>query len=514
MNFSNQNRATIASIAIGSFALLAAGVNFLHAQQGELRGGASSRGDRHSQGWDTAMRLKGQPLPPKFPKIGVDVDRMVLENGIVLYLQEDHRLPLLDAIIFIRTGSYYESAAELGLADLAGDLLRSGGTKNYPPDQLEERLDFIAASLSASIDSERGTVSLNVPIKDADEGLRILADVVRFPLFDESQLELAKQQTIYSLRASNESPGPITRREFSRLLFTESHPAGRTPTIERIRQISQQDMQKFHQKFFQPSQIMIGITGDFNKAEMLQKIRDLFGDWAKTDVQLPALPKANPQPKPGVYYINKKLNQSSLRLGHWGANRDNPDRFAIDLMNDILGGSDFSARLTERVRNDEGLAYSVGTAFPTSQRDTSLFLAAAQTRTETTVKAIQSIIDEIKKMSASKISKNEFETAREMFLYSYVFRFAEPSRALTSLMGLEYEKLPADFLEKEFKGYESVKPEDIDRVAAKYLKPQELTILVVGDFPNFSKDIAALGEPKEIQPLQFNDAPSSGPGAR
>ena len=481
----------------------------LWAQLGEPAPASVGRGDLHSEGWDRAMRLKGPPLPPKFPKLGEEIERVVLPNGLVVYLQEDHRLPLLDAVVLVRTGTYYESAEQLGTADLVGELLRSGGTRNFPPEVLEERLDFIAATLHVSMGAEQCSASLNVPKKDAEEGLRILADLLRHPLFEESRLELAKRQTIFSLRASNDSPGPIIRREFSRLLYMEAHPAGRTPTVEQIQQISQEDLFRFHQKYFYPNQAMLGLTGDFDKAEMLDKVRELFGEWPKAEVQLPPLPKVNPQPKPGVYYVQKEVNQSSLRLGHWGTNRDNPERFAIDLMNDILGGSDFSSRITERVRNDEGLAYSVGTAFPTGQRDISFFLAAAQTKTESTVKAIRSIVDEIRKMTTTPISRNEFETAKEMFLYSYVFRFAEPAQSLTALMRLEYESFPADYLEKEYRGYLAVTPEDIRSVASKYLKPEQLTILIVGDYPKFAEELTQLGQPKQIQPLQF-DGPSQG----
>lgn len=470
-----------------------------------LGGAAPERGNRHSLGWEKALRLKGAPVAPKFPKIGKEVERVVLDNGMIVYIQEDHRLPLLDAIVLVRTGTYYESAEELGTARLVGELLRSGGTKNLSPEKLDERLDFIAAELSAGMDSEQCRISLDVPKKDAEEGLSILADMMRNPLFDESRLELAKRQAIFALRSSNDTPGTILRREFNRLLYTTAHPAGRTATVERIRQISREDLIRFHQKYFHPNEVMIGLTGDFNKAEMLQKVRQFWGDWPKAEVNLPPLPKANTQPQPGIYYVEKQVNQSSLRIGHWGTNRDNPDRFAIDLMNNILGGSDFSSRITERVRNDEGLAYGVGTAFPTSQRDTSFFLAAADTKTESTVKAIDSILDVIRKMASTKVSQNEFQTAKEMFLYSYVFRFAEPAQSLGALMRLEYEKLPADYLEKEFAGYQAVSTEDIERVARKYIHPDQLTIFIVGDSPKFSQDLAKLGQLHQIQPLDFSE---------
>ena len=457
------------------------------------------------------MALKGDPLPPKFPKLGAEIERVVLPNGMVLYLQEDHRLPLLNAVTFVRAGSYYEPAEEIGRAGLVDEVLRTGGTRNYPPEMLEERLDFISANLNVSMRAEECVVTLNVPQKDADEGLRILADVLRNPLFEESRVELAKQQTMFRLRSSNDNPAPMIRREFNRLMFTEAHPSGRTPTLEQIAQISRDDLVQFHGRYFHPNQVMLGLTGDFNKAEMLEKIRGLFGDWQKAEVSLPPLPRVNPEPKAGVYYIPKQLNQSTIRLGHWGTNRDNPDRFAIDLMDSILGGSAFSARLVKRVRNDEGLAYNVGSAFPTSQRDTSFFLVVAQTKTESTVQAIDSILDEVRRMAAAPVSRDEFDTAKEMFLYSYVFRFAEPGRSMSALMNLEYDGLPADYLEKEFAGYQAVTPEDVTRVAQQYLHTDQMAIFVVGDFQKFAEGLAKFGEAREITPLQF-DSPGGRPG--
>ncbi len=468
----------------------------------EPRGGAPAD-NRHSPGWERAMALKGDPLPPKFPKLGAEIERVVLPNGMALYLQEDHRLPLLNAVAFVRTGTYYEPAAEIGRAGLVGEVLRSGGTKSFPPETLEERLDFISAELGVSMQPEECVVTLNVPQKDADEGLRILADVLRNPLFEASRVDLAKQQAMFRLRSSNDNPAPMIRREFNRLMFTESHPSGRTPTLEQIGQISRDDLVQFHGRFFHPNQIMLGLTGDFNKAEMLEKIRGLFGNWARSQVSLPPLPRVNPQPKAGVYYIPRELNQSTIRLGHWGTNRDNPDRFAIDLMDSILGGSSFSARLVKRVRNDEGLAYDVGSAFPTSQRDISFFLVVAQTKTESTVQAIDSILDEVRRMASAPVSRDEFDTAKEMFLYSYVFRFAEPGRAMSALMNLEYDALPADYLEKEFAGYQAVTPEDVARVAKQYLHTEQLTIFVVGDFPKFAEGLGRFGQAREVTPLQF-----------
>jgi zinc protease len=477
----------------------------LRAQEEERRV-PSVRGDKHSEGWARVMKLKGTPMAPNFPKIGEEIERVVLENGLVVYLQEDHRLPLMDATALVRTGSYYETPDELRTSAMVGELLRRGGTKAYPPDQLEERLDFLVANLNVSMAQESCTASINLLQKDAAEGLKILSEVLRNPTFDADRLELARRQTLFNLRSANDSPGPILRREFTRLLYTEAHPAGRNPTFERIQKITRDDLVKFHQKFFHPDQVMIGITGDFKRADMLKLVRETFGDWPKAEVKLPPLPKVSAQPKPGIYYVTKPINQSSFWMAHWGINRDNPDRFAIDLMNEILGGGSLTSRLGERVRNDEGLAYSVSSSYPITTRDTNFFIAAAQTKTESTVQAIQSILDEINKIRTTPVSRNEFETAKEVFLYSYVFRYTEPARSLAALMELEFERLPPDTLEKEFAGYNAVTPADIERVAQKYLRPEELTIFIVGDFPKFAQQAAALGPAKEVQPFNYGEA--------
>ena len=473
-------------------------------------GPVSNRGNQHSVGWDKAMKVKGPPLPPKFPKVGEGIQRVVLDNGLVVYLQEDHRLPLLNVHTLVRTGTYYETPDELRYAALMADQLRRGGTKNYPPDALEQKLDFIAAILNVSMEQEQCVVSLNVPEKDADEGLKIFADVLRNPAFDASRLELAKRQSIFSLMASNDTPGPILQREFRRLMYTDAHPAGRYPTIAQVQKIQRDDLLRFYQKYFHPNEVMIGLSGDFHSADMLAKIKELFGDWPKAEVQLPPLPHVNPVDKPGVYYVQKDVNQSSFFLAHWGVNRDNPDRFAIDLMNDILGGSSFSSRVMERVRNDLGLAYDIGTSFTTSLRDINFFVASGETKTESTVQAIQATIDVVRNMISGTISKNEFDMAKEMVLYSQVFEFSEPSQALAGLMHLEFEHLPADYYEKEFAGYQAVTADDIQRVAKKYLHPDQLTIFIVGDFAKLAKEAAALGPVKEVQPFNFGQPPRGG----
>jgi predicted Zn-dependent peptidase len=237
---------------------------------------------------------------------------------------------------------------------------------------------------------------------------------------------------------------------------------------------------------------------------MLARIQGLFGGWKRSGEPPPPLPAAKPVPRPGTYVVDRDLNQSNLAIGHWGTDRSNPDRFAIHLMNAVLGGGSFSSRITERVRSDEGLAYSARSQYATSDREVGLFLATAQTRTETTVKAIRSIVEEIGKMRASGISENEFRTAKESLLHSYLFRFEDPVENVIRLLRLEIDGLPADYYETEFRGYQAVERADLERAAAKYLRPKDLTLFVVGKLSAFRSDLSALGEVHPIALQEFS----------
>jgi predicted Zn-dependent peptidase len=258
-----------------------------------------------------------------------------------------------------------------------------------------------------------------------------------------------------------------------------------------------------HHKAYRPDHAYLTVTGDFDSKAMLARLRMLFGAWEKSGETLPPLPAVKATPRPGIYVVDRDLEQSNIVLAHWGVDRTNPDRFAIDLMNDILGGGSFSSRVTERVRSDEGLAYSAGTSYGTSDREIGLFRASVQTKTESTVKAVGLLLDEIDKMRKGAVSDNEFDTVREAILYSYVFRFDDAEQNVGRLMGLEIDGLPADWFEKEFAGYQAVTKEDVEKAARKYLHPDQLTIFIVGKLDAFRTELAELGEIHEIQLEEF-----------
>jgi predicted Zn-dependent peptidase len=482
----------------------AVGVSALAQEITHERGGAPGRGDVHSKGWDAAVKFKGAPIPPRFPEVGRDARRVVFDNGLVLFVRGDRRLPLIQMHALIRSGACYETAEEYGVADYVGSLMRSGGTAKWKPQELDDRLAFLAANLSAGVGEDSADVSLDLLSKDAGEGIAIFADVIRNPAFDEGRLALAKRRAVNSLLHRNDNPGGVLARELNSLFFPETHPSGRSLTPTQLAAVTRARIRAFHSRFFRPENTWISVTGDFDEKEMVDRVHAAFDDWKRVGEPVAPPARFEAQPRPGVFFVGKELNQSSVSVAHPGIDRANPDRYAVQLMNSILGGGSFSSRITESVRSNEGLAYSARSAFPTGGREPDLFQATVQTKTESTGRAIELLVEEIKKMQAGPISKNEFDTAKESALYGMVFRNSRPADAVNRLMRLEFDGLPLDQDRLDFEGLSKVTPEAVVSAAKKYLRPEQLTILVVGNGPAVSKALTTFGEPKPITPAEYD----------
>jgi predicted Zn-dependent peptidase len=323
---------------------------------------------------------------------------------------------------------------------------------------------------------------------------------MRNPAFDARQLEIAKGQRIERIRRRDDQPASILDRYFTRLLYTPEHPAGRGgfTTIAQVEAVNREQLIALHKKYYGPNNVWLAVVGDFDKDTIAARIEAAFAGWAPVDKaaierERAHLPRAAGKNVPGVFVIPRPLNQSSIALGHFGVDRTNPDRFAINVMNSILGGGGFTSRIMERVRSDEGLAYSVSTRFAISDRDLGLFRAGLQTKTESTVPAIQAILEEIARIRTEPVSPQELELAKEDFINSYVFQFDSRFSNVTQLMQLELDGRPADYYETLLDKYRAVTREDVLRVAQKYLKPQDLTIFVVGDTQPITPALSKLG---------------------
>jgi predicted Zn-dependent peptidase len=440
------------------------------------------------------------PRTMKFEPVKIPTptaERVVLDNGMVVYLLPDPELPLVTVTTLVRTGSIYDPAEKIGLADLTGSVMRTGGTERMSGDAVDEELEYLAANISIGIGTESGGATLDVVKKDFRRGLSIFADLLRRPAFDPAKLELAKRQALETIRRRLDSPSGITAREFRKLVYGPEHPFGRESTTETVSRVTRDDLLAFHRRYFVPDSIILGVSGDFDKTQMLAAMQEVFGDWQRQPVVLPVIPPVTPASsgtaRP-VFLVQRNLTQTHLRVGQLSVKEDDPDYFALALLDDILGGNSFTSRLFRDVRSRQGLAYSVGSAIRPGHMVPGVFLMHALTKAPTTYQALNSILEQFDRLRQEPVSDLELQQAKDAFLNSFVFSFADAGQVVGRLMDLEYNGLPPDFLQRFRDGVVSLTKEDLLRVARKHLHPDRLIILAVGKAEDFEKPLTAFGQ--------------------
>lgn len=427
------------------------------------------------------------PLNPiKMPK----VEKTELANGLKLFLVEDPEYPTIDLWAMVRAGSVFEPAAKIGLASITGQVLRTGGTKTKTGDQIDKELDTLAASVSTSVSQIYGSMSVSVLKEDFDKALAILAEILTDPAFADDKINLAKVQQRTSIVRRNDNIGSITYREFSKLIYGKESPYARHAEYATIEAVTRQDIIDFYSAYFHPNNTYMAVWGDFRSKEMIEKIKAALGKWPKGKASTEPWPKVVTEDKYTVNFVDKPdVNQSNIMLGHLGGLMNNPDLPALNIMNQILSFQ----RLFKRIRTDEGLAYSVGGSYGASYVYPGTFNCSAQTKSQSTIYAIDIMLKEIKRIMDEEVSDEELAKAKDGYLNSYVFNFQSKSQIVNRMMTYAYFGYPLDFTERQKAGVEKVTKADVLRVAKKYLKPDKVQILVVGKKADFDKPLSTLG---------------------
>jgi zinc protease len=423
-----------------------------------------------------------------------EYERYELDNGMVVYLLEDRDLPLISGTALIGTGSRFEPANKVGLAQLTGTVMRSGGTQNHSPEELNLILEQKAASVETGIDITSGNASFETLTEDLDTVLPLFAEVLRQPAFDPEQFAIAKKQQQGAIARRNDDPNEIVSREFDKVIYGATSPYARTVEYETLDNISRQDVLDFYQTYVRPDSIILGLVGDFDSNTMIQRVQETFGDW-QVNTPVPSLeaPLAKQENAQGLFVINRpQLSQSNILLGHLGGQLDSPDYPTLSVLNGVLNG--FGGRLFNEVRSRQGLAYSVYGAWNPNYDFDGEFIAGGQTQTNNTVPFIKAIVAEIEKLRTTAISEQELVNAKESILNSFVFNFQTPSQTLSRLMRYEYFDYPEDFIFKYQKQVEETTESDILQVAQQYLQPDKLVTLVVGNSQAMNPPLDSLAQ--------------------
>lgn len=461
----------------------------------------------------SAQGPRAEDFLGKFPPLNFKVPkaadyRTTLSNGLVVYIAEDHQIPWFEATLLTpvagggggggrgrgvgpgeiywpqgRGGgpggpqSFLEPKDKLGIQALCGTVMRTGGTTSMTNDQINERMEFLAGSVSPT--------SLSIHMRHVDEGIKIWLDLLTNPAFPEDRIAREKISMAMPLRNRNRNLSGVASTSWEKLMYGEDSPITAQVTEQTIGNISRADVIAWHKKYWGANNSILVVAGDFNKAEMLKKLDATFGKWRSAETKAaPNYPVVTGlASKPGVYMVQPEgavPNQGIIRIGTISLTQDDPDYPAVDLMNYTLGGGSFSSRITQVVRNDQGLAYTANASVGADVHYPGAFAAFTQTKNSTVVFAAQLMMNEIERMYAGDVRQKDLDFAKTARVNSFPSMFPTISGIIGNFARLELENRPKDYYDTYLARYNKVTLDDIKRVARKYLQPDKMVILVTG----------------------------------
>jgi len=444
---------------------------------------------------------------PELPDFEVpEPTRLELDNGMVVFLLEDHELPQVNATARINAGSVYEPAEKRGLASVTGQVMRTGGTASMPSDSVNVVLENRGATVETSIGETSGSAFMSALAEDVDAVLPVFAEVLREPAFAEEKVQQAKSQQRSAITRRNDNARQIASREFDKVLYGEDSPYARTPELYTVDRIERQGLVDFHEQYVHPENIILSVWGDFDAADMEKMIRDAFGDWTVPDAaEVPSPPEPEAERASSVNFVQKSdVSQSTIYMGHVGEiTREHPDYASVTVMNEVLSGG-FSGRLFQNVRRDQGLAYSVFGNYSAGYAQPGRFFAGVFSKSPSTVEATQAVMTEVQRMQEEAPTSEELSLAKDSYLNSFVFNFDTEREILSRLMTYDHHDYPSDFLQQTRNAIEEVTADDVLSVAQEYLYPGQSHVMVVGNREDFSQDLSVLAEDGAVNEIDVS----------
>lgn len=450
--------------------------------------GSASIASAQARSWPS--EFPPRPLPArdiKFPPYEIQT----LPNGLQVVAVLHHEQPVVNMRLLIRAGAAQDPKDKLGLAHLMASLLDQG-TKTKTAEQMNDAIDFIGGAMGAGAGTDLTFVNIVVMKDSFESGMRMLSEMARQPAFAQAEIDRQKQQTLSGLRVSLEDPEWVANSVFDRLVYG-FHPYGMpdSGTPETLASITRDDLVAFHDKYFLPNNAILAIVGDVTAEEAFATAKKVFGDWEKRD--LPAQKMIDPpDPTRRVIVVDKPdAVQTEVRVGHLGIPRNHPDYMAVNLAIRILGGEG-SNRLHQVLRTQRGLTYGAQANMDTL-KESGDFEAETNTRSEATGEVLRLIVDEFWRLQRERVSEIELTDAKAYLTGSFPLTIETPESIAMQVVNVLFYGLPLEQLQNFRERVNAVTADDIQRVAKAYLKPDRLSVVLVGNAAAFASQLKGIG---------------------
>lgn len=405
--------------------------------------------------------------------------REVLPNGLVLLVSEKRGVPIVTVSMLVQGGSILDPPDKPGVANLVAQLMTQG-TKTQTAPQISEAIEFVGGSLNVEAGQELTTISLSVLRKDLDLGLDLLADILLNPIFAPAEVERKKQEVIAGIKRDQEDPGTVSWQAFMSLLYG-TNPYGRPVegTEASVPTITRDDLVQFHEAHFRPNRAILAVVGDVSLADLRMRLGGRVVGWTPGGAPFTPPPKPAPLTQRVVRTIQREVTQANINLGHLGITRDNPDYYAAQVMNYLLGGG-FNSYLISMIREENGWAYDVGSAFSPAKYSGE-FIVSMQTKNEVAEQAIEAALAQIRRIREQPVSEQELQDAKAYLTGSFPLRLDTSKKIVGVLASIEYYGLGLDYVDRYPGLINAVTAADVQRVAQKYLDPERYALAVVAD---------------------------------
>jgi zinc protease len=355
------------------------------------------------------------------------------------------------------------------------------GTSKRSASRINSEIDFIGGSLSVSGGNDFAAAGLRVLKKDIRTGLDLLSDVLMNPVFDQKEIDRKVKETLAEIQRQKEEPGTIAGEAFTKAVYGR-HAYGRTndDVAAYLPKLTRQDIFNFYTARYSPASMIVAVVGDVNEKEIIALLHEYFKGWKRSDQPLPASVPPPVIEKTVVHKIDKNITQANIDMGNMGISRENPDFYAVMIMNYILGGGGFSSRLMDNIRDNKGLAYDVHSAF-SARKEPGAFSVSIQTKNESANEVIAETLKEIRRIQTEPVSEKELADAKAYLTGSFPLKMDTYAKIAGMLTSIELYNLGLDYPQRYLALINAVTREDIQRVARKYLHPDSLVIVVVAN---------------------------------